>query len=724
MKFLDKLHTAWKSDSTVLHIGLLVLIAVIWGATCGLWGMSGGDEPRYTLIAKELIENGNVFLLTLNGEPYDQKPPLIFWLFAISMKLCGGEVSSFAPRVVSAVFSLIMLGATYMCGRKVVSPKAGIYAAFILATCPVFINHVPRAKLDMVFAAFVTLAVAAIITRKDDNAYIGWLRALTLWGGLAGAFFIKGPLALLIVLVFIGLYAAFNGKGFWKSILRLRFFWGLAFVFVLIGLWLGIEVYLVGPEFVTNQIDGETVNRVTQGAHENPIWFYFAHIFEILGVWVIGLLMAFYMMFKRKIARIPQLKLWLFWFLPGFIVLCLASGKRIAYPLPLLPPLAIFIGYYLYEMSLNDVAGKLFKILSLILNKFCLVLGVVMCILSIAVYIKIGWAWEHAFYIARWSLVLACAAGVVLMLAGLWQGKARQGLGTFCGTLIFVMLLTNFLVNVAIYPSMDVHNTSRFFSQNLPLMYPELLHKPLGVTTYSDDGTSIRDVGSHRFHVYGKYKITPLVYNRDMFAEPNPDLPDYILMDDRAFGQLATPPEQGGFSLVFWDIIENKYKLRLLCRNTAPLGAEDAAKTDMEQLLQTLQPGLALTGEVLQPYESPNHEREPAQLRVTALSHGSARMYAINMRKGFAGNAYAVNWLMQSAEVFPTERALLALTNLPDRSLPYGRAFNALIFRNITEKNQVSTVFFTGPGATVSTVETMLADEIQVSDETALRPPF
>lgn len=708
---------AWNLNSKILHLSLIAGVAlVVWGATCGLWSLSGADEARYTLIAKELLDNGNVFLLTVNGAPYDQKPPLVFWLFAVALKACGGETLSFAPRIVAVIFALITLCCTYLCGRKLLNARAGFYSAFILATFPVFMNQAVKARLDMVFAAFIAISITAIVTREPDKP-VGWLRALGIWGGLAGAFLAKGPLALLIVLVFIILYAASNGKNWWRVMRQLRCGCGLIFVLAVIAIWLAIEIHLAGLSFVTNQIGGETVERVMQGDHKNPLWYYFAHIFETIGVWLFVLFTALYMLIRRKLKRMPQLKIWLFWFLPGFVLLTLASGKRVTYLLPLLPPLALFIGFYAAELAQGAFLGKIVKVLHPAVKILSLAIGAGLCLAGIFIYFRLGLAWSNGFYLSQMSLICAFICGLLFIGAGLWRLKPSPKFGLLCGMVIFMALLTNFFINSVIYPARDVHNTSRYFSQNLTRIYPELLHAPLGVITDSRGGAPVYNTGIPRFHVYGQYKITPVSFSRNMFANQAESLPDFILIRGRDLELLETPPAQAGFYPAFWDTIEDRYEMVLLCRapehgaaspqymaGPSPLllAAGEAANTDISgtnRAKSMLGAGFLLIDGVPRRYQSTAKTAAGGAIDAYAVNHDLARIYNLDMRQGFAGNPYGVNWLMENGRGFAVQYNLLVLADMPPEfktGPPYNRAFNKALLGKIVEKNRIRAVFFTG----------------------------
>ena len=65
---------------------------IIWiVAMIAIWAYIGGlnidvtrDAGKYATVSKEILHNGNFINLTVHGDPYDQKPPLLFWLGTIA----------------------------------------------------------------------------------------------------------------------------------------------------------------------------------------------------------------------------------------------------------------------------------------------------------------------------------------------------------------------------------------------------------------------------------------------------------------------------------------------------------------------------------------------------------------------------------------------------------------------------------------------------------------
>ena len=65
---------------------LAVISSAIFLVNLGGWDLWNPDEPRYALVAKEMIEGKNWVLPHLNNQIYPDKPPVFFWLIALSYK--------------------------------------------------------------------------------------------------------------------------------------------------------------------------------------------------------------------------------------------------------------------------------------------------------------------------------------------------------------------------------------------------------------------------------------------------------------------------------------------------------------------------------------------------------------------------------------------------------------------------------------------------------------
>jgi len=69
------------------------------------------DAAQYASIAREMLDRKSYLQLYDLGKDYLDKPPMLFWLSALSMKIFG--VHDWAYRLPSFLFSLIAIFSTY-----------------------------------------------------------------------------------------------------------------------------------------------------------------------------------------------------------------------------------------------------------------------------------------------------------------------------------------------------------------------------------------------------------------------------------------------------------------------------------------------------------------------------------------------------------------------------------------------------------------------------------
>src|SRR5207248_2272205 len=73
------------------------------------------DEGRYAEIPREMLQRGEWVVPYLQGEPYLDKPPLLYWLVMLSFRLFG--VSAALSRLVPAMACQGCVLVIYICAR-------------------------------------------------------------------------------------------------------------------------------------------------------------------------------------------------------------------------------------------------------------------------------------------------------------------------------------------------------------------------------------------------------------------------------------------------------------------------------------------------------------------------------------------------------------------------------------------------------------------------------
>jgi len=103
------------SDRTLLNqsaLGWLLLIAlVVLGTGLGLRDPWPADEPRFALVAKQMVESGQWLFPMRGGEIYPDKPPMFMWGIAIAYLLTGSiKVAFLLPSLLAGLLTLVLSG--------------------------------------------------------------------------------------------------------------------------------------------------------------------------------------------------------------------------------------------------------------------------------------------------------------------------------------------------------------------------------------------------------------------------------------------------------------------------------------------------------------------------------------------------------------------------------------------------------------------------------------
>src|SRR5947209_15783135 len=88
------------------------------------------QEARYAEIPRQMLRDGSWVVPTLHGQPYLDKPPLLYWLVMVSYRLFG--VHDWAARLVPCSAAFLTVLVTYGWGRRVLGGRAAFLGALVL----------------------------------------------------------------------------------------------------------------------------------------------------------------------------------------------------------------------------------------------------------------------------------------------------------------------------------------------------------------------------------------------------------------------------------------------------------------------------------------------------------------------------------------------------------------------------------------------------------------
>ena len=339
-----------------------VLLIALTPATM-LWDQ---DEGFYARTVVEMLETRNWLIPTYNGELFAHKPPLIFWLMAISMSIFGE--TEFASRLPSA---LALSGAsfmTFLIGRRIFDATTGWWAMIILPTTVLGAYLGSAAMLDalLVFCICLTLWAYVEMTWRPETT---WPMMLVFGIGMYLALLTKGPVGPAVIVTTVA--------ASWlllPSSQRVPFRHGVALVaatltaFALFLMWVvpanmstdgdlleqGLGVHIIGRALVAMEGHGGT-----------GFWGYVSNLPYYVPVLLLGFLpwtlhmpATFQALWSGLIGdRRTRVFLWS-WIVPTLLMFTIAATKLPHYIFPMFPAMAIATAATLVRASKSALDEK------------------------------------------------------------------------------------------------------------------------------------------------------------------------------------------------------------------------------------------------------------------------------------------------------------------------------------------------------------------------------
>jgi 4-amino-4-deoxy-L-arabinose transferase-like glycosyltransferase len=343
-------------------LSLTLLGLVVFFYRLGVPGLMDPDEGRYAEIAREIWLLRDWLIPHLNLLPYLEKPPLVYWLTALSLGGLGAtELAARLPVALSALGGVFL---AYGLGRVFWGPAAGLFSAVVLATSVGYVALGRLLTLDMTFSLLLNLAVGLGYLALRRPRPGRWLWAYL---ALALAVLTKGPVALVLAGLIWGLGVFLQpdvvpaaaghpekeadpaGPDWWSSrwracrpLVQPR---GWVLLAVLVLPWFaGVEWRYPGffRFFILEQHFGRFL---TPAIHPAPFYFYLPVLLGLMLPW--SFLLPWALMSRRPD---PHRIFLLLWAAVVLVFFSLSRGKLVPYVLPALTPLALLLGRALADL--------------------------------------------------------------------------------------------------------------------------------------------------------------------------------------------------------------------------------------------------------------------------------------------------------------------------------------------------------------------------------------
>jgi 4-amino-4-deoxy-L-arabinose transferase-like glycosyltransferase len=287
------------------HIYLIVLLvagAIYFGCIVSPPSLMDDVDAIQAQIARNMLTSGDWVTARLDGVPYLEKAPFIYWIIAIFYKVLG--VYDWVARIpiVLSVMALAWLTAAF--GGWAFGRRAGFYAGLCMATCVGLFLFTRILIPDVMLTFTIALAMWAFLRALDEEEAHPRFWATVMAVSLGTGLLLKSLVAIVFPVASALIYLFLTKQSFlrrtWQ---RLRPISGFFIVLLIAAPW-HILATLRNPPYFSFALHGGP------GEYHGFLWFYFINeqVLRFLNL-----------RYPRDYNTVPRLWFWLFhllWLFP------------------------------------------------------------------------------------------------------------------------------------------------------------------------------------------------------------------------------------------------------------------------------------------------------------------------------------------------------------------------------------------------------------------------
>jgi len=419
-----------RNKSRIIQVSILILITVILRLPIFFVSHFNNDELIHIALAKKLddyglksfnwhasnLNNYNLFFMELGYDPIykligiddgDEKigsllrgflgerewlshhPPGYPFFVAASHKMFSSNLPfvlnnsnnqffmkrnmrlQFYACIVSFLFSLFLVMATYILGSKMFSHKIGLFSAFFMSLTPIELLTANKIWADDMTAFFVVLAAMLYLyalknKRPTFSLISGFFCGLSILTKMSGTYII-------FVVIVSHLFEHRNDKVTARSIFSFLFdrniLYFLSGVFIVSAWWIDLYwINLSGGRFayhlnlnpLSSQGLAQTLgwNKYFNVTYSRPWYSYFLLVPFQFPIYLLSYVFIFLFLLRNTITAFKnfvkestfELRFLIIWLITAFIFLTLKPNKEIRYMLIAFPAIAILSSYFLFRL--------------------------------------------------------------------------------------------------------------------------------------------------------------------------------------------------------------------------------------------------------------------------------------------------------------------------------------------------------------------------------------
>lgn len=412
------------------------------------------DASQYASISREMLERGSFLQIFDLGKDYLDKPPMLFWLSALSMKIFG--VHDWAYRIPSLLFIGIAIYSTYQFALLYYGTSVARLASLILASAQAFFLIAHDVRTDTMLVGFVMLSIYLIAKWDKEQTIKSFVFASM---AVAGGMMTKGPIAVVVPIVAFVPY--WISKKDWKKLYHPHYLIGVIVIAILLmpmswGLYQQYDLHpgkLINGRPITSGLKfyywTQSFGRYTGENFykemgyftfllENMFWSFLPWIFTFM----VALLAKAIGIVKEGIFLPKQERISFFGFVFTYIILARSQAQLPHYIFVVFPLAAVLTAGFWYESIITTKGFT--KPLKWLLGLHVFIYIVLIILLSAIVTIPFGiipwWGWA-------WILAL------LLLLIWILRSQQSRGLKWFYSSIV-LMVGINFVMNSHFYPNL------------------------------------------------------------------------------------------------------------------------------------------------------------------------------------------------------------------------------------------------------------------------------
>lgn len=394
------------------------------------------DAAQYADISNEMASTNSFLEVKEFGNDYLDKPPLLFWISSLSIKLSG--INNFAYKFPSFILLLISLYAVYRFSLLYYSEKIAKNAALILATTQAYFLMTNDVKTDSLLTSCTIISVW-LFSEYFENKKLKHLLFGSVFMGLG--MLTKGPIGAIAVLLPIGANLMYQKK--WNAIFNVR--WLIVAIIVsLLLLPMSYGLYTQFDSHPEKQKSGlyfyywlQSFGRITGESTWNnglPWHFFIGSITWDFFPWIFPLYIALFIRLKNVFflnKKLPEI-ITLVGFMGIFAMMSLSKYKLPHYIFVCLPFASIMVAQYFEDLD--------FKFWKYWKTTYTILGGIVLILFAVF----------NVFFFKELNLISILI--ILIQLAILFYSRKLK-IHTISGLLILVCSLNLFL-SFVFYPKL------------------------------------------------------------------------------------------------------------------------------------------------------------------------------------------------------------------------------------------------------------------------------